>query len=85
MALRYKLDIKIPKNTYQSSTYINKTVFINSYNEFVKPGTASASSPRFLDQVREQIQNRHYSLSMEKTYLYAAQVFHPLACAGPGH
>ena len=36
----------------------------------MKPGTASASPPRLLDQVREQIRYRHYSLSMEKTDLY---------------
>jgi hypothetical protein len=41
----------------------------------MKPGTASAPSPRLLDQVREQIRYRHYSLSAEKTYLYWVKFF----------
>ena len=41
----------------------------------MKPGTASAPSPRLLDQVREQIRYRHYSLSTEKTYLHWVRFF----------
>lgn len=41
----------------------------------MKPGTASAPSPRLLDQVREQIRYRHYSLSTEKRYLYWVKFF----------
>jgi hypothetical protein len=41
----------------------------------MKPGTAPASSPSLLDQVREQIRYRHYSLSTEKTYLYWVKFF----------
>jgi uncharacterized protein YfbU (UPF0304 family) len=41
----------------------------------MKPGIASASSPRLLDQVREQIRYRHYSLSTEKTYLHWVRFF----------
>ncbi len=41
----------------------------------MKPGTASGSPPRLLDQVREQIRYRHYSLSTEKTYLYWVKFF----------
>jgi site-specific recombinase XerD len=41
----------------------------------MKSGTASAPSPRLLDQVREQIRYRHYSLSTEKTYLYWVKFF----------
>lgn len=41
----------------------------------MKPGTSSASPPRLLDQVREQIRYRHYSLSTEKTYLYWVKFF----------
>jgi integron integrase len=41
----------------------------------MKPGTALAPPPRLLDQVREQIRYRHYSLSTEKTYLYWVKFF----------
>ena len=41
----------------------------------MKPGIASASPPRLLDQVREQIRYHHYSLSTEKTYLYWVKFF----------
>ncbi len=41
----------------------------------MKPGTASAPPPRLLEQVREQIRYRHYSLSTEKTYLYWVRFF----------
>jgi site-specific recombinase XerD len=50
-------------------------VLINSYNESMKPGTDPAPPPRLLDQVREQIRYRHYSLSTEKTYLYWVKFF----------
>jgi Phage integrase family/Phage integrase, N-terminal SAM-like domain len=43
----------------------------------MKPGTASAPSARLLDQVREQIHCRHYSLSTEKTYLHWVRFFIP--------
>jgi hypothetical protein len=36
----------------------------------MKPGTASAWSPRRLGQARAQIRHLHYSLSTEKPYLY---------------
>jgi hypothetical protein len=75
MALRYKVGIKIPKNTRESSTCIDYTVFNNSYNKFMKFGTASAPAPRLLDQVREQIRYLHYSLSTEKSYLCWAKFF----------
>ena len=75
MALRYKLGIKIPKNVYESWIYNIFTGYKYSYNKSMKPGTAFAPSPRLLDQVREQIRYRHYSLSTEKTYLYWVKFF----------
>jgi hypothetical protein len=53
MALRYKLGIKIPKNTCKSLTYIDNTAFNNSYNKFMKPGAAFAPAPHLLDQGAE--------------------------------
>jgi Phage integrase, N-terminal SAM-like domain len=41
----------------------------------MKPGTAPISPPRLLDQAREQIRYRHYSLSTEKTYLFWVKFF----------
>ena len=41
----------------------------------MKPGTVSTPPPRLLDQVREQIRYRHYSLNTEKTYLYWVKFF----------
>ena len=75
MALRYKLGIKIPKNVYESWIYSIFTGYKYSYNKSMKLGTAFAPSPRLLDQVREQIRYRHYSLSTEKTYLYWVKFF----------
>ena len=41
----------------------------------MKPGTVSVPPPRLLDQVREQIRYRHYSLRTEKTCLYWVKFF----------
>lgn len=41
----------------------------------MKPGNAPLQSIRLLDQVRERIRYKHYSLSTEKTYLYWAKFF----------
>ena len=36
----------------------------------MKPGTPSLQSNRLLDQVRELVRYKHYSLKTEKNYLY---------------
>ena len=36
----------------------------------MKPGAPPLQSTRLLDQVRERIQYRHYSLKKEEAYLY---------------
>lgn len=44
----------------------------------MKPGNPPLQSIRLLDQVRERIRYLHYSLSIEKTYLYWVRFFCPL-------
>lgn len=41
----------------------------------MKPGTPVLRSTRLLDQVRERVRYRHYSLSTEKAYLYWVRFF----------
>lgn len=41
----------------------------------MKLGTPALRSPRLLDQVRERIRYLHYSLQIEKGYLYWARFF----------
>jgi site-specific recombinase XerC len=41
----------------------------------MKPGTPVLRSTRLLDQVRERVHYRHYSLSTEKAYLYGVRFF----------
>ena len=50
----------------------------------MKPGTASARSPRLLDRGRERIRYRHYSLSTEKTYLHWVRFFNGWQGCGRG-
>lgn len=41
----------------------------------MKPGTPSLQSIRLLDQVRELVRYKHYSLKTEKNYLYWIRFF----------
>ena len=41
----------------------------------MKPGTPSLQSTRLLDQVREQVRYKHYSLKTVKNYLYWIRFF----------
>jgi hypothetical protein len=41
----------------------------------MKPGSAPLQSIRLLDQMHERIQYLHYSLGIEKTYLYWVKFF----------
>jgi site-specific recombinase XerD len=61
----------------------------------MKPGTPPLKSTRLLDQMRERIRYRHYSLSTEKVYVYwvrffirwhgrAGQLQHPRNIGAPG-
>ena len=45
----------------------------------MKPGTTPLRSIRLMDQVRERIRYLHYSLSIEKTYLYWIRFFTPIS------
>lgn len=45
------------------------------YRNSMKPGTPVLRSTRLLDQVRERVRYRHYSLSTEKAYLYWVRFF----------
>ena len=54
---------------------------MSSYKNFVKPGTLALQSTRVLGQLRERIQDMHYSLSTEQVYVYWVRV---LCCDLPG-
>jgi hypothetical protein len=41
----------------------------------MKPGAPSLKSTRLLDQVRERVRYKHYSLKTEKAYLYWIRFF----------
>lgn len=46
------------------------TVFMYSINKNAKTGTPILQSPRLLDQLRESIRYKHYSLRTEEAYVY---------------
>lgn len=59
------------------------TVFMNSYKQTTKPGSArerasvrpALTSGRLLDQLRERIRYKHYSLRTEQQYVYWVRAF----------
>ena len=51
----------------------------------MKPGAPPLQSARLLDQVRERIPYLHYSLKMEKAYLYWVRFFVRWSATQPGN
>lgn len=48
---------------------------MSSYKNPVKPSVPALQSTRVLDQLRERIRYKHYSLSTEQVYFYWVRFF----------